>query len=690
MIAIKNLIKSILVSLTVVTYCALYPAFAQTNDPAAANTDIYDAAFFTQFKPQSALDIIQQIPGFALDTGDTVRGFGAGAGNVLIDGVRPTSKSGGIEDALLRIPASQVDRVELLRGSAAAGEASGQSVVANIIRRKNTRGTRWQLEIEHAPNGTINPIGEITHTQAVGQWDTSVKLNAFTQKYPREARIRNFDSDGTLRFSEIEDRPSRLTDVFLSGDANRKFGGSTLKINGRFGWSQFKPKTFRERFTARLPDSAADSSFFSVYNSQFYEGELGIDLTKPLKHDWSMRVLGLATHQHWWYTIDSDRENPVGSFTGGSFVDRVQDTYETILRTTFTKTGHKKFRPEFGGEVVYNRVSSAIDFETLDAQRDRTQVPIPASDVTVQERRAELFGNLLWRATERLNIEAGIAAEASEIQVTGDAQNKQNLQYFKPSLSFTYDISGALQMRLSARRSVGQLDFADFASSANVVDDRITTGNPGLRPDKTTRLSSTIDYRFSKRGSVNLEVFHEWKQDVLELILLPDGAQGIGNAGSARLWGYALSATLPLDVALKGALVTLKAEDRSTDFTDPITNTQRRLNALTVPTVTVDFRHDIPDQKIAWGVGYQAAQNQDFYYVDEFDGFRAHALWNAFVESSHIKGIKIRLEANRIGGEETSRERRFYEGSRAGALTGYELTNRNRGTFFSIILSGQF
>src|SRR5689334_10056051 len=50
----------------------------------------YDAAFFAQFNPQNALDMVNQTPGFSLNGGDdTRRGFSGAVGNLLIDGERP-------------------------------------------------------------------------------------------------------------------------------------------------------------------------------------------------------------------------------------------------------------------------------------------------------------------------------------------------------------------------------------------------------------------------------------------------------------------------------------------------------------------------------------------------------------------------------------------------------------------------
>lgn len=86
---------------------------------------IYTSSDFAAFSPQTALDIVKRTPGFVLaEGGSELRGYGGAGGNVLIDGVRPVSKA-GVVDALSRIAASQVARIELIR-NASTSLAQGQ------------------------------------------------------------------------------------------------------------------------------------------------------------------------------------------------------------------------------------------------------------------------------------------------------------------------------------------------------------------------------------------------------------------------------------------------------------------------------------------------------------------------------------------------------------------------------------
>src|SRR6185503_8179298 len=73
------------------------------------------------------------LPGFTIDEGEELRGFGATAGNVLIDGQRPSSKT-EISKELARIAARDVLRIELI-GAAAAGDIDvrGYTELANVV-----------------------------------------------------------------------------------------------------------------------------------------------------------------------------------------------------------------------------------------------------------------------------------------------------------------------------------------------------------------------------------------------------------------------------------------------------------------------------------------------------------------------------------------------------------------------------
>ncbi|MCF6442251.1 Plug domain-containing protein [Pseudoalteromonas luteoviolacea] len=99
----------------------------------ALESQVFDRAFFEQYHPQTALDMIYRLPGFSFQNTSSARGFGANVGNVLINGARPVVKSEKLSNVLNRLPAASVQQIRIYRGSQIPSVAAGNAVVADVI-----------------------------------------------------------------------------------------------------------------------------------------------------------------------------------------------------------------------------------------------------------------------------------------------------------------------------------------------------------------------------------------------------------------------------------------------------------------------------------------------------------------------------------------------------------------------------
>jgi hypothetical protein len=167
----------------VTTLAAAAPGWAQgaaaTPAQAAATTGVisYPPAFFAAAQPTTAYDMLVRLPGFSLDTGDSVRGFEGAAGNVLVDGRRPATKTDDLEEILRRIPASQVARIDLIRGGAPGIDMQGKSVLANVV-RKEGGGFRGLVSLSartvYDGRDTLGGRLELSGGDGERSWETSV------------------------------------------------------------------------------------------------------------------------------------------------------------------------------------------------------------------------------------------------------------------------------------------------------------------------------------------------------------------------------------------------------------------------------------------------------------------------------------------------------------------------------------
>lgn len=640
---------------------------------------VYPAEFYAPFQPQTALDMLERTPGFLLSEGSSLRGFGGAAGNVLIDGQRPTVKAGGIGQLLRRISASRVERILLLRGTDAA-EAQGQTLVANVILRADAGGSgNASLTLRHTADGRISPSGQISHARRIAGWQTNIELSGEVVRYPTDGLYYNRDATGTLTQTRFERIDGKAPELGLAASTSGTVAGGALTVNLRLNKDGYRSDRAIDIFAGAhegTPQAVRDI----LYEEKGKSGELGLDWTRAIGKGWTTKLVGLARLED--AATDENYVEP--GYQGVSSLK--QKPLELVGRTTLTREGDHAIRPELGVEIAYNRLSSRLDYAE-DVGGGLLPVNLANADTRVSELRGEAFANLTVKLARTLNLESGMAFEMSRIRVTGDFPNEQSLSYWKPSAALVWSPSGSTQLRIGGRRTVDQLDFGDFAASVNQADGRPLGGNAGLRPARVTRALGRIDHRWGKGGAIAVEGYHQWHQGLLGYLLLPSGDEALGTIGNARQWGVTAQATLPLDAAIRGARLTLDGTLRGSRFRDPVTGNIRKMDDIPPRSLTAEFRHDVPALRSSWGVNYTAAERASVYYTGELLTWRDDALWGAYVETTALAGFKTTLKASAINGQDMHRLRRFYTPSRAGLASGLEQRDQWQGAILSLTLA---
>ena len=124
---------------------------APATAPAQNGVISYPASYFAALQSQNASEMLGRLPGFSLDSGNSSRGYEGSAGNVLIDGQRPASKTDSLDEILKRMPIGVVERIDLIRGGAPGIDMQGKTVLANVIRKKGG-STRLLVAVAQSHN----------------------------------------------------------------------------------------------------------------------------------------------------------------------------------------------------------------------------------------------------------------------------------------------------------------------------------------------------------------------------------------------------------------------------------------------------------------------------------------------------------------------------------------------------------
>lgn len=677
------------------------PALAQTQsqpqEQPSTTTQSYSAEYFAPFNPVTAEDMVRRLPGFSLDGGDERRGFAGAAGNVLINGERPSSKV-ALAEQLSRISARDVLRIDILAGGGEGTDVSGQTMIADVRLRPREAGATNTFVVQASqldPSESINPLVVLTSGFKVGDINFNLALQAQPSRrgrieYEKETR----DGTGALLSQGPEFLQGSYWEYKMSGRASWKAGeNDKFNANLQVTPSRDGRHTFSQTFNAAGALTQIDDSKVTGDNALALEA--GGDWEHKLSPDTSFKLIGLASNRK---TGSSERYSTqfvAGGFRN-TFIERNSESGEYLARGVISWKPAKEHAVDWGGEVAFNFLDSALDVsvETPLAIIDATP---PVANTRVEETRAEVFVSDVWQAMEGLRIEAGLTLETSTITQTGDGAQERDFTYLKPRVGATWSIDPSNQLRLLVERDVSQLDFTEFASAVSLFDGTVDLGNPDLEPERTWRSTVEWEHRFGPKGVVTLSAFHDAVDAVQDQIPIAGLFDGPGNIGNGRRTGVKLDATAPLEaLGIAGGELRVKGMLQETSVTDPVTGAKRRFSDEGDWSYSIDFRQSLPELKMAWGALYERADDVDQYRLKELRNTGwDEANLDLYVETTMFEGLLVRFTMADVFLPLEVRERRFFAPDRGASLMPSSVETRaaagGYGTrSYAIRVSGRF
>ena len=693
-----------------ITFCLVIafikPSWAQTTDVEESGREeivVYNASFFQRYSPNTALDMIQQVPGFILDDGSALRGLGASAGNLLINDRRPSAKQDLPSLILSRIPASQVERIELIRGQVRDIDLQGVSVLANIILIEDSNVAiswdalwRHNFDISESYEGAIS----ISH-----QWrDIDYNAGIRVRNYTRGDDTFEREFDGNEDLAEI-----RRDDAFFEGlrssanlNAETYIGKSLLKFNTTLsGDSRDGDRAIR-----RTPQPPGNGFRDELLGEEFDRRtfEIGTEIERNLNSDLQGNAILLFILND----LDTFSTSRRTNFNGDQTLFRENDTgelsKETIIRFEMDWTGLANHTVQFNSEGAFNSLDGTLT-QIDDVGAGPIEIDIPGANSMVEEIRGDFLLKDTW-TLGKVELDYGLGFEVSEISQSGDAEQKRSFSFLKPQGVITYTSDQGNQTRMSVLREIAQLNFSDFVSVAEFEDDDIALGNPDLIPDTTWIAQLLHERRFGEEAVVKISVFHHWISDVIDLIPVTDTFEATGNIGKGRRWGAEIETSIPLEwLGLTSARIDLNARWQDSTVVDPVTGENRVLSDRTPQgrlfplgfrnennfAITIDYRQDFQKHQYSWGWNIRDRSERPKFRVDELDILTDEVELNFFIETTRWFNLKIRFNAENILDASDTRDRTRYTGLRG--LTPVdvnEIRRRARGLRTSVVLSGNF
>jgi hypothetical protein len=664
----------------------------------------YDAAFFAQYAPRSALDIVQRVPGFTLDLGNSqgangqdVRGFAGTAGNVVINGARPSSKAETLDTTLSRIPAQQVIRVEVGPGDLYGSDYAGKSQVLNVV-----------LSQEAGIDANVTASAKRWFT---GYVNTDIQGSALIRRGSSTFNV----SAGTGRNRQLEEGTDDLTnlatgllvehrwkhnsyfnkDPFVAGSwALERSSDKAIRLNARWQPSSFD--LFQSNRVTPSGGPVHDDNLTQRYRDPVIE--LGGDITRPLAGG-AVKFVALATRRKR-HDVDTyiQRAGLIADNApvNGGFEQSVRARRnETIGRVSWTRSNLLGFSFEAGAEAAYNTLDDQVDLFEVEEDGSRIRVDLPIANATVKEKRGEVYVNVGKTLSPSLRLDGGVNYEFSNLTVSGDAVADRTLKFLKPNLTLDWKPGGGWHTQFSVRRTVAQLNFYDFISVGDLSAKRITGSNADLVPQRAWEFRGTVEHPLLGDGLFKLDVGHDLVSKLQDQILIIDqdgkAFSGPGNLGTGKRYFATLTLDAPLNNLWAGLRAKFTGTLQRTRVDDPIDGRARKWSGF-----WPDWQWDLTVRRDAgrFSYGFELSDNQrfTFYRTDEFDtNFNRGTYMTAFIEYRPSPRMAINFSIDNALSTHAARERTLFRPNRAEPGVVFdEFRDRNRHQSFQITLKHSF
>jgi len=659
--------------------------------PASSTKTVYTPADLAQYAPRTALDMLQQIPGFNIEIAlNQGRGLGQANGNVLLNGARIVTKSASIADDLARIPVGNVISIELVEGSTLnIPGLSGR--VANVI-TKSSDGLQGQFEwrpqlaAEYADARWLEGIVSVSGT--VGRLGFSVALEGRPVRNGNGGYNFVTFGDGTFqqRYSETN---SHGDDKRVSGTLRYETAGGTVaNLNSAYLHRRFH--SFDDEIVIGPAGAPPLTDEFDQRNKG-YDFEIGGDIDFALGPG-RLKLIGLDSSQELSFLTQTVIDPATGAPPFGNRFHQQSQRGERIGRGEYSWAMWKA-EWQLSFEAAFNKLDQQVELFLLSPSGAFNQIPFPAGNGGVREDRYESLLSYSRPLASNLTMQLIAGGEYSTISVLGDNANSRTFVRPKGSLTLAWAPAASLDVSLKLERAVGQLNFSDFLAAVNLNSNNQNDANNELRPDQSWLVELEATRDFGAWGTVNVRTFVRRFEDFITFIPTPGGGEARGNVDWARVMGLEVNGTLQFDpLGLEGAKVDVSAVVRDSIYPDPVGSGRLPVQQAQPHNVEIDFRYDVPGSDWAFGAGYRNSGYNPYYRVAEY-GFDYAIDENPYVLIEHkdVLGLTVQMRVNNLLEREAVLEREVFTGPRGSSpLLFSEDRRREVGRVVNFIVKGNF
>jgi len=483
----------------------------------------------------SVLQTLKNLPGVTTSQDGKVELRGSDKVAVLIDGKQTALTGFGSQTGLDNIPASAIERIEIINNPSAKYDANGNAGIINIIYKKNKQqGFNGKI-------GFTTGVGALWQKKANlptirAQYQNTPKINPSLSLNYRKNKVNAFLQADWL-YTETLNKNEFVTRIFDDGTIinqqtkrNRNTHFVTTKAGIDWSINNQDMLTLSGLFGVEKIIDRGDQPFFNEDFSkrerlwQFIEDELKTTAVASLAYQHKFKQAGHLLNIGFNYTFHREDEkynfeNTLPTYTGLDSFKLLSDEHVADFNIDYVKP-LKYGRIEGGLKFRYRDIPTNMQFKPgLNSPLDTNA----GGKATYTEIIPAVYGNYVYES-KKIEAEIGLRVEYVDLQYkvnpNHNTYKSDGYNYTQPfpNVRLAYKINDQNKISLFYNRRVDRPNEVDIRIFPKYDDaEIIKVGNPALRPQFTN--SYELGYKTNlKKGYFYSALYHRSTQGTITRI----------------------------------------------------------------------------------------------------------------------------------------------------------------------------
>ncbi len=519
----------------------------------------YDVQADPESKAQTAMDMIKKVPLLTVDGDDNIQLQGSGSYRIFINGKPSALMTNNPKDVLRAMPATNIQKIEVITTPPAKYDAEGLAGIINIITTKTTDdGYNGTLSARYnfpwGPNINLSTTlkqGKFGASAFVGtgrQLPTHFESGNSRQTYAPASLFTQdgifHNAGGSWAYGSLETSYEIDTLNLLTASLNYNYGG-------------FKNYTDRlTQFTSQAPGFLPQSYNLLTNNGNSYHStEAGINYQHSFRHNKQQ----LLTTSYKYSNYNNGQNNDITTANEINYASPAYNQYnnsgaqEHTIQLDYVQP-IKKLTIEAGAKAIVRK-----NFSESDAQVEQTvngtgvfiNDPTLANNLNYHQDVYSAYNSYTYKLAkwtfkagarvEHTHVDANFVTTASTLNM--DYTNlvpSVSIQHVLPhNQSLTFGFTNRLE-----RPGIWQLNPFVDRSNPQII----STGNPNLRPVSSNLVE--LNYSISGTGSFStkLSYMHTGGAIVLVTKLISDtlSETTYENVGNSKILRWNVNGNYPI------------------------------------------------------------------------------------------------------------------------------------------------